>query len=87
MWPRVDGLRSVELGTPGEMRTWLNDLVLTGRKQATAGLVQEYETEGEALEHVGERLALLDGEGQRIATLGVTGVQVVCLTFILLNPR
>ena len=77
MWPRVDGMRSIELGTPGEMRGWLNGLVLEGRKRATAGLLAEYDAEGEQLEHVGERLAVLDDAGQRVATVEVTGVDVL----------
>ena len=75
MWPRVDGLRALELGTPGEQRTWLNGLVLAGRKRATAGLLTEYTEEQEEFEHVGERLALLDDEGRRIATVEVTRVE------------
>jgi uncharacterized protein YhfF len=76
-WPRVEGLRALELGSPGEMRARLIDLVLKGRKRATAGLLQEYEEESEALEHVGERLALIDDEGRRVATVEVTSVDVV----------
>lgn len=76
-WPRVAGLRALELGTPGAMRDELNGLVLAGRKQATAGLLAEYDEEGEQLEHVGERLALLDNDGSRLATVEVTGVDVV----------
>lgn len=70
-------MRSIELGTPGGLRDELNALVLAGRKTATAGLLQEYEQEGEELEHVGERLALLDGEQRRLVTLEVTGVEVL----------
>jgi uncharacterized protein YhfF len=80
MWPRTDGLRAVELGAPGEMREWLNDLVLSGRKQATAGLLaHDYAAESEELEHVGERLALLDNGGAKLAELEVTTVDVVPL--------
>jgi len=75
MWPRVGGLRALELGTPGELRERLNALVLDGRKRATAGLASEYAVEQEELEHVGERLALLDDEGLRVATVVVTGVE------------
>lgn len=68
MWPRVDGLRAVELGAPGEMRQWLNDLVLSGRKRATAGLLEgDYRAESEEVEHLGERLALLDAAGVKLA--------------------
>ena len=77
MWPRVDGLRSLELGTPGEMRAWLNGLVVEGRKRATAGLLAEYQTEGEELERVGERLAVLDDDGRSVATVEITQVNVL----------
>lgn len=81
MWPRVDGLRAMSLGAPGEMREWLNDLVLSGRKQATAGLLaHDYRAESEDLEHVGERLALLDNGGAKLAEVEVTTVSVVPLT-------
>ncbi|MCD9153493.1 ASCH domain-containing protein [Aeromicrobium duanguangcaii] len=76
-WPRVGALRGLELGTPGRMRERLNGLVLSGRKQATAGLLSEYEVEGEELEHVGERLALLDDLGDQISTVEITDVQIV----------
>ncbi len=76
-WPRVGGLRALELGAPGEMRFRLNSLVLTGSKRATAGLRAEYEAEGERLEHVGEQLALLSNDGHQIATVEVTDVVVL----------
>jgi uncharacterized protein YhfF len=72
----VDGLRALELGTPGSSRDKLNGLVLSGRKRATAGLLQEYEQEGEVLEHVGERLALLDDDGRALTVVEITDVQV-----------
>lgn len=75
-WTRVHGLRSLELGTPGAMREQLNALVLAGKKRATAGLLSEYESEGEVLEHVGECLALLDNQGGHLATVMVTRVEV-----------
>lgn len=78
MWLRVDGLRTFEMGTPGEMRQRLNDLILAGHKRATAGLLaHDYEAESEELEHVGERLALLDNGQHKIAELEVTRVEVV----------
>jgi len=77
VWPRVDGLRALELGTPGALRAELNALVLAGRKTATAGLLSEYDQEGEELEHVGERLALLDDEQTPVAAVGVTAVDVL----------
>jgi uncharacterized protein YhfF len=76
-WGRVNGLRAMELGRPGESRRRLNDYVLHGEKRATAGLLAlDYEAEGEPLEQVGELLALTDDKGEPIATLRVTDVVV-----------
>lgn len=77
VWPRVDGLRTLELGTPGELRRRLNGLVLAGMKQATAGRLAEYEAEGEHLEEPGERLVLVDDELRRLALIEVDRVEVV----------
>lgn len=77
MFPKVDGLRSIEFGTPGDFRDRLVDLVLHGRKRATAGLLTEYETECEPIEHVGELLAMVDNEGRHVGTLKVTRVEVL----------
>ncbi len=76
MWRRLDGLRALELGTTGEMRGRLNRLVLAGRKTATAGLLEIYEEDGEALEHAGERMVLVDDEGGRVATVEITEVVI-----------
>ena len=60
---RVNGLRSVEFGTPGPMRIRLNNLIINGNKRATGGLLKEdYMDEGEEIEIVGERLAILDND-------------------------
>lgn len=77
MFPRCDGLRTIEFGTPGESRQRLVDFVLHGNKRATAGLLSEYEAEGEEIEHVGELLAMVDNDGRHVATLEVTRVEVL----------
>ena len=77
MWPRIDGLRVLELGLPGTQRQWLNDLVLRGEKKATAGRLAEYDAEGEELEQVGEQLVLVDDELQRVGLVEVDRVEVV----------
>ncbi|MEU4633092.1 ASCH domain-containing protein [Micromonospora chalcea] len=77
MWPRIGELRALALGTPGELRTRLNTLVLSGVKTATAGLVQEYDDENEELEYVSERLVLVDDNDRFVAVVEVTGVEVV----------
>jgi uncharacterized protein YhfF len=73
----VDGLRSLEIGTPGTMRQRLNQLILDGRKRATAGLLVDYVRENEELETEGDRLALVDDDGRRVATVVVTEVATV----------
>jgi len=68
------------LGTPGDLRRWLNDLVLSGRKRATAGLLEhDYQAESEELETVGEHLALVDDHDAKLAEVEVTAVEVIPL--------
>ncbi|OCC12307.1 ASCH domain protein [Streptomyces sp. PTY087I2] len=76
VWPRVDGMRALELGTAGDVRDRLNSLVLDGKKTATTGLLAEYAEETEGLEFAGERLALLGNDGSRVATIEITRVEV-----------
>lgn len=73
----VNGLRSIEFGNPGASRDSLIDLVVNGNKRATAGLLSEYLAEGEPIEQVGERLAVLDNSGVQVATIEVSRVAVV----------
>jgi uncharacterized protein YhfF len=73
----VGGLRSIEFGSPGRLRSELTALVLARKKRATASLVSEYEDEGEAIEHVGERLAVLDNDARHVATIEVTRVETL----------
>ena len=72
-----DGLRAMELGAPGEQRSWLNGLVLSGAKQATTGLAEDYAKEGEPFEYVGERLHLVDDENGSLGLIEVTGFELV----------
>ena len=66
----------MELGNPGDQRVWLTDLVLAGSKAATAGLLQlDYTDEGEKLEHVGERLVVLDNAGARACEIEITRLE------------
>lgn len=71
-FPRVGTLRSIELGLPGPQRQHLLHLVLHGEKRATAGLLAEYQREGEEIETVGEVLHLLDDHGASVARVRVT---------------
>jgi uncharacterized protein YhfF len=76
-FPIVDGLRALEIGSPGPMRQRLNQLILDGHKRATAGLLIDYIRENEELETEGELLALVDDESMRIATVVVNDVATV----------
>ena len=77
MFKVVEGLRSIEFGMPGESRRNLVDLVVNGNKRATAGLLSEYEFEGEELESVGEREAVLDNDDRAVAIVEITKVEVL----------
>jgi len=76
MFPVVDGLRSIEFGTPGKSRESLVNFIINGNKRATAGLASDYQTEGEEVEFVGECLAMVDNDAQHVATLQVTRVDI-----------
>ena len=78
MFERIDGMRTIEYGTPGPSREKLVNLILHGQKRATAGLlVGDYESEGEPIEHVGELLAIVDNDGKHVGTMKVTRVEVL----------
>ena len=76
MFKVIDNLRSIEFGTPDEIRTRLIDFIVNGNKRATAGLLDDYAKESEPIESVGECLAMLDNDDQHVATLRVTRVKV-----------
>jgi len=77
-FPRVGALRGIEFGTSGAFREELNALVLSGKKRATAGTLKwDYEAEGEPIETVGEQLAVLGSDGEHLATIEATKVDVV----------
>ena len=77
-FPVVNGMRAIEFGTPGAFREELNALVLAGKKKATAGTLEwDYQAEGESIETVGEKLAVLNSAGAHVATIEATRVEVV----------
>ena len=76
MFPVVDDLRSIEFGTPGKSRETLVNFIINGNKRATAGLAADYEKESEEVEFVGECLAMVDNDGDHVATLQVTRVEI-----------
>ena len=75
--PEHRDLRTFSLGSPGELQDELNALVLAGEKVATAGLLEDYVAEDEAVEEVGEHQALVDADGQVLAIVEITRVETV----------
>jgi uncharacterized protein YhfF len=76
MWPRAEGLRTFSFGDPGPMRQRLTALALAGTKVATAGLwQQDYLDQGEEIEVVGERQALLSDSDHIVAIVEITRVE------------
>ena len=71
----VNGLRTIEFGTPGRSREILTDLVIHGNKRATATTAKEYVDEGEPVEHIGEELILLGNDEVVMGKVRVTEVQ------------
>ena len=68
----------MELGFAGTpLRRQLVDAVLRGEKTATAGLLVDYEREGEPLPSVGDRSLLLDDGDVGVAVVEVTDVRVL----------
>jgi uncharacterized protein YhfF len=77
-FPVVNGMRAIEFGRSGEQREYLNELVLAGKKKATAGTLQwDYLAQGEPVESVGEELAVLNSHGQHVATIQASKVEIV----------
>lgn len=75
----VDGLPDFELAFPGPLRDQLVAAVLAGAKTSTTGLLAGYEAEREALPEPGQRAALVDSDGRRIAVVETTDVRVLPL--------
>ena len=74
----MSGLPPFELGhARTELRRQLVDAVLRGEKTATAGLLSEYEAEGEQPDTVGDRCALLGYDDEPVAVVEVTESRVV----------
>jgi uncharacterized protein YhfF len=70
-------IRTIELGNTREFQDELNSLILTGKKRATAGALEWDYEEGEPVEKVGEKFALLNYQGKAIATIQATRVEIV----------
>jgi uncharacterized protein YhfF len=74
--PRIDGLRIIEFGSVGASRDKLLNYILNGSKRATAGLLQDYEDEGERLEEIGEVLVVVGNESEEVGRIRITRIEV-----------
>ena len=73
----IDGLPVAEFGFPGELRDRLVALILEGVKTAGAGLLVEYEEEGNPVPQPGDRSVLVDSGGRGVALLESVDVRIV----------
>ena len=74
----MSGLPPFELGYPRtELRRKLVEAVLRGEKTATAGLLEDYQAEGEEVDRPGDRCALLDYDDQPVAIVEVIEARVL----------
>jgi uncharacterized protein YhfF len=65
-----------EFGFPGPLRDTLVAAILSGEKTSTTGLFEEYRRDSSALPSVGLREAVLDSQGERVAVIETTEVEV-----------
>lgn len=71
-------MRPFELGFAGTpLRRQLVDAVLRGEKTATAGLLVDYEREGEPLPEPGERMLLVGEADEPVGVVEITDVRVL----------
>lgn len=71
-------MRNAEFGFAGTpLRETLVAAVLSGEKTATAGLLVDYERDGDALSEVGERFLVLDNDDRGVAVIETTEVRVL----------
>lgn len=64
---------------PGPLRDRLVGAILAGAKVSATSLLIEYEREKEPLPVPGQRQAVVDSGGHRVAAIEVTGVRVIRL--------
>jgi uncharacterized protein YhfF len=73
--PPIERLGVIGFAEPGPLRDRLVELVLQGRKRATAALVSEWEAAGDPLE-VGRRWAIVDSSNRRVAVVETTELRI-----------
>jgi uncharacterized protein YhfF len=68
-----------EFAFPGPLRDQLVAAILAGAKTTTTGLMVEYETRGEPIPRPGQRRAVVDSAGHRVAVIETITVRVLRL--------
>mgnify|MGYP005991839205 CR=1 FL=1 len=75
----MEDLPIVEFAFPGELRDSLVELVLSGRKTTTTGLLVEYTLQNEPLPVVGGCFGMVDSNGAVVGIIETVGVDVTRL--------
>ncbi|MEU7656110.1 ASCH domain-containing protein [Micromonospora taraxaci] len=75
----LDDLPLAEFAFPGPLRDTLVGAILSGAKTSTTGLLIGYECANEPLPEVGQRTAVVDSAGRRVAVIELTDVRVIRL--------
>lgn len=71
------GLPKAEFGFPRtDLRRRLVEAILRGEKTATAGLLVDYEREGEVLGAPGDRAVVVDADDRDVAIIELVGVEI-----------
>ncbi len=73
----INGLPLAQFAFPGKLRDRLVALILQGVKTAGAGLLAEYEEDGEPVPRPGDRSVLVDSDGRGVAVLESVDVRIV----------
>ena len=77
-----EDLPVAEFAFPGPLRDQLVAAILDGTKTTTTGLVAGYEHEGSPLPQPGQRQAVVDSAGNRVAVIELTAVRVIRLAAV-----
>ncbi|GGO31659.1 hypothetical protein GCM10011576_60790 [Micromonospora parathelypteridis] len=72
-----EDLPLAEFAFPGPLRDSLVAAILSGAKTSTSALLVGYERANEPLPEVGERSAVVDSEGRRVAVIELIEVRVL----------
>lgn len=74
---RIDGMPVAEFAFPGPLRDELVAAVLRGEKTATAGLLSDYEREGDTIARPGERQVVVDSDGAPVAVIEIDEARIL----------